>query len=65
MLQQYLQVDNKVVGLAVNAAMGRTVTHSEDIPDPTRTSGFPRVTVAVKSSPLNSTSLCQFINLFC
>lgn len=62
-LQQYLQMDNKVAGLAVNAAMG--CSYSEDIPDPTRTSGFPRVTVAVKSSPLNSTSLCQFINLFC
>lgn len=38
---------------------------NEDLPEPTRTSGFPSVTVAVKSSPLISASPCQFTNLFC
>lgn len=35
------------------------------LPDPTTMSGFPTVTVAVKSSPLNSASPCQLTNFCC
>ncbi len=35
------------------------------LPDPTRTSGLPRVTDAVKLSPRYSASHCQFTNLCC
>lgn len=35
------------------------------LPEPTRTSGFPRVTAAVKSEPRYSPSTCQFTNFDC
>lgn len=35
------------------------------LPEPTRMSGFPRVTAAVKSEPRYSPSTCQFTNLDC
>lgn len=41
-------------------------THmTQSLPDPTTMSGFPTVTVAVKSSPLNSASPCQLTNFCC
>lgn len=33
------------------------------LPEPTRASGFPKVTAAVKSEPRYSPSTCQFTNL--
>lgn len=35
------------------------------LPEPTKTSGFPRVTAAVKSEPRYSPSTCQFTNFDC
>ena len=35
------------------------------LPEPTRTSGFPKVTAAVKSEPRYSPSTCQFTNFDC